>query len=176
LPTKEDPALAFLTARWLSGTVLAVLVWAWAVPSFAAPPAEPEETLPALLKAKPLETARGDDELRKLQKERYNAALKELQLRGEVIAAGKDTPLDGIYDSAGRLLDAELDLAETPAERVAVRQKQVGLSKEVEATTKHFYEAGNSKVAPADVEKARYARLTAEINLLRARKDLPRPK
>jgi hypothetical protein len=81
-----------------------------------------------------------------------------------------------IYDAAGRLLDAELDLAETPAERVAVRQKQVGLSKEVEATTKHFSEAGNSKVTPADVEKARYARLTAEINLLRAQKDLPTPK
>jgi hypothetical protein len=168
--------VTFLTARWPSGTVLAVLAWAWAVPSFAAPPAEPEETLPALLKAEPLKTAPGDDELRKLQKERYNAALKELHLRNELIAAGKDTPLDGIYDAAGRLLDAELDLAQTPAERVAVRQKQLGLSKEVEATTKHFSEAGNSKVSPADVEKARYARLTAEIKLLRAKKDLPTPK
>jgi hypothetical protein len=146
-----------------------VLAWAWAVPSFAAPPAEPEEALPALLKAQPRETARGDDELRKLQKERYNAALKELQLRGELVAAGKDTPLDGIYDAAGRLLDAELDLAETPAERVAVRQKQVGVSKEVEAMTKRYADAGNAKVSPADVEKARYARLTAEMNLLRAK-------
>jgi hypothetical protein len=168
--------VTFLTARWPSGTVLTVLAWAWALPSFAAPPAEPEQALPALLKAKPLAMARGDDELRKLQKERYNAALKELQIRNEAVAAGKDTPLDGIYDAAGRLLDAELDLAETPAERVAVRQKQVWLSKEVAATTKRFADAGNPKVPPADVEKARSARLAAEINLLRARKDLPKPK
>jgi hypothetical protein len=153
-----------------------VLAWALAVPSFAAPPAEPDEMLQALLKAKPLETARGDDELRKVQKERYNAALKELNIRSELVVAGKDTPLDGTYDAAGRLLDAELDLAETPAERVAVRQKQVGLSKEVEAMTERFSLAGNSKLSSADVEKARYARLTAEMNLLRARKDLPRPK
>jgi hypothetical protein len=156
--------------------VLALLAWAWAVPSFAAPPAEPEEALPALLKAEPLKAARGDDELRKLQKERYTAALKELQLRNELVTAGKDTLIDGIYDAAGRLLDAELDIAQTPAERVAVRQKQVGLSKEVEATTKRFADAGSPKVSPADVEKAHYARLTAEINLLRARKDLPRAK
>jgi adenosylhomocysteine nucleosidase len=167
--------MTFLNAKWPRPIVLGVLALAWTVLSQAAPPDEPEEKVLALLKAKPLDPAKGDDELRKLQKERYNTALKELQLRNALITAGRSNPLDGLFDAAGLLLEAELDLAETPAERVAVREKQVELLKEVEKTTRRYADTGSVRVTPADVERVRSARLAAEINLLRARKDTPKP-
>jgi hypothetical protein len=165
--------MTLLSAKWPSVVILAVLCCALGVPS---PAAEPEEKEPALLKAKPLEPAKGDDELRKLQKERYNAALKEVQLRYEYVKAGKALALDVIADASRRLLDAELDLAEKPADRVAVYEKQLEFAKDVEKIIEARAAAGFRDFSAADVEQARYARLTAEVNLLRAKKDVPKSK
>jgi hypothetical protein len=126
-----------------------------------------DDKLPAVLDNKPLEPAKGDDEERKLLKERYNAALRELQARFHVFEAGMGA-LETLFDAAKRVLDSELELCLKPAERVGVREKYLELARAVEKIQQARFDAGRAGVA--DVEQARYLRLDAELQLLRAKK------
>jgi hypothetical protein len=129
--------------------------------------ARDEDKLPAVLENKPLEPAKGDDEERKLLKERYNAALAELRARYQRFEAGNDT-LDALFDAARRVLDSELELCGKAAERVAVREKYLELAREVEKIQQARVDAG--RAGAQDLEQARYLRIDAQLQLLRAKK------
>jgi hypothetical protein len=126
-----------------------------------------EDKLPAVLDNKPLEPAKGDDEERKLLKERYNAALRELQSRFLIFEAGKGT-LETLSDAAKRVLDSELELCVKPAERIGVREKYLELARVAEKVQQARRDAGNASIA--DLEQARYFRIDAELKLLREKK------
>ena len=132
--------------------------------------AEPEPPLPpepAILKAKPLKPAPGDDELRKLLIARYNAAVAEMELRYAEISAGRAT-FEVAAEAARHLVDSGIELTDKPAEQLAFREKYLELAKEVERIIKAQFEAG--RIGEADLAKARYLRLDAEVQMLKAKR------
>jgi hypothetical protein len=126
-----------------------------------------DEKTPAVLDAKPMEPAKGDDELHKLLKERYNAALEEVQVRFKQVIAGTGNP-DELARAGRRLLHARLELCEKAADRVPVYEQQLELARMVEKIQKARHDAG--QVSVADWDQARYERLDIEIGLLNAKK------
>lgn len=125
-----------------------------------------EVKLPAFLKARPAQAADGDDALRKLYKERYNAALKVAAARYLEFLAGRGS-MEQFHFACRLLLRTELEMADKPAEKLTVREKFLTLAKEIEAIEEQRFEAGRASVA--DKELARVNRLTAEIELLQAK-------
>ena len=110
------------------------------------------------------------DHLRKLLKERYNAALAAATVRFMEFLAGRSTLNEGLYRAARRLLDAEMDLSDKPADRIKVREKFLALAKDLEEIERGRHQAG--RTSPAEYETARYFRLTAEVDLLKAKRRL----
>lgn len=72
---------------------------------------------------------------------------------------------DEVFVLRRDLLAAELDLCNTPAERIAVCEKTVQLAKKQEQLARDFVAVG--KLAKGGAAKARLSRLEAEIELLR---------
>jgi len=135
----------------------------------------PDQRRPfGFLKAEPLKAAKGDDELLKLSKERYNTALEVA--KGYLYRAKVDPNFtwNQIQDAAKKLLIAELELSEKPADQIAAYEKNLVLARESEEVAKQFLEGGQG--TPLDVANARYYRLTAEIELLKAKRKAMPPK
>ncbi len=115
--------------------------------------------------------APGDDELRKLLIDRYNVVLLETKDRYAMLVGGA-FPTDSIpliVDAGNRLLRSELDLCETPADRVRGYEKHVALTHYFAVKMQEREQAG--LVSRADAGHAKYARLDAEIQLLKAKRD-----
>jgi outer membrane protein TolC len=128
---------------------------------------QPGEKMPAVLSAKPLKAEAGDDELRKLLKERYNAALEEMQARYAEFQAGRIT-LDMLHEAAQRVLDSQVALTDKPAEHVRIYEQQLELARDVERATQLHYDAGRKTIA--ELARARYVRLDVEIKLVVAKR------
>jgi hypothetical protein len=126
-----------------------------------------DDKMPAVLDAKPMEAAKGDDELHKLMKERYNAALEEVRVRFKQFLNGIGNPNE-LGHAGRRLLHARLELCEKAAERVPVYEQHLELARMVEKIQKARHDAGQASVA--DWDQARVERLDVEIQLLRAKK------
>lgn len=125
-----------------------------------------EEKRPLLLAAEPRESKPGDDELRKLLVDRYNAGLAELQARYEEYKIGL-APLDALLGAAQRLAHAGGELNDKPADRLVFLEQFLELARHVESMQEALTEVGRSRVA--DLQWARYVRADAEIQLLRAK-------
>jgi hypothetical protein len=136
-------------------------------PAAAAARADDEVSLPALFDAKPLESATGDDDLRKLLKERYNAAVDMGRARFQEYVAGRGT-LDILLEAGRYVLRAEVELNDKPADQVRVREKYLELTKEIEKINNARFQAG--QLSLADKEQAHYVRVDAEIQLLKAKR------
>jgi hypothetical protein len=128
---------------------------------------------PALLSAEPRKPAPGADELQKLLIARNNAALTELQARGQELQAGRIT-LDVLLDAARRWRDSALELSEKPAEQMAIRAQILDLAQYIEAVHEAKVNAGTAKIA--DMAMARYFRIDAEIQLLKLKQKMEKPK
>jgi hypothetical protein len=133
---------------------------------------QPAAKLPALLSAKPLPPVPGEDESRKLLREKRNEAVAAARGSYEEFLKGRgDT--DDVYRSCQRVVGAELELSATPAERVALLKQLVEAMTEVEKVLQSW--RALRRVRDADVHRARYERLDAEIRLLRAKRDAEPP-
>ncbi len=167
--TKPEP--------WLSLCLLMTLVGnsAAQAPS-QKPPDQPEEKLPALLAAKPLKEDPKDDELRKLLKARYNEALGEAKdfYESEKLPPARLINLNDRYGRWQRLVQAGLELCDKPAEKVALLTQYVELTKELEKKEQARFDAGRE--AAYELRRARYERLDAEIQLLRAKREADKAK
>ena len=126
-----------------------------------------EKELSVRFPFKAVKVEAGDDELRRLLKERYNAAVGELHDRTKEFLAGRGT-LEYLFDAHRRLTRAGLEVYEKPADRVALLQKNLDQAKEVEKVNQARFDAG--RIASQDLHRSRYFRLDAEIELLRARR------
>jgi hypothetical protein len=134
----------------------------------AAQPNPPAEApLPAILKAKPLKPGPGDDELRKLLIARYNTAVAEMAARYTEFLAGR-TPMEDFVAVARRLVHSGVELSDKPADQLAFREQFLELAKEVERAQQARHEAG--RISVADLESARYLRLDAEVEVLKAKR------
>jgi hypothetical protein len=134
---------------------------------------QPEITAPALLSAKPLKEDPKDDELRKLLKARYNEGVGEVKMRHEQYKFGLGG-IDDLFQAGQRLVQAGLELHDKSAEKVVLLTQYLELTKDIEKLSQTRYDAGLSQ--PAELCRARYQRLDAEIQLLRAKREADRDK
>ena len=103
--------------------------------------------------------------IRKLQLERRDELKKAMTALEEEFLAGRGT-LDILLKTSRLLLQAELDVATTAAQRVAAHAAHLRITKRIEKVTRARHEAGRAK--QADTHQARAARLEAEIDWLKA--------
>jgi hypothetical protein len=157
--------------RWLPVCLLlaAVRSAAGQVGPLGKPAFRPDVKFPALLSAEPLRENPDDDEMRKLLKERYNAALGEARhsYALEGVLCGGDNQ-DYRYGSWKRVLQAGLEAYDGPAEKVALLRDYLQLTKEAEQLEELRYKVGRCKID--HVHRARYERLDAELRLLLAKR------
>jgi hypothetical protein len=127
----------------------------------------PSAELDALI-GKPQKLKRDDDELTKLLKERYNAAQREVRARLAAHIIIPQNSLEEIFGCFRRLHNSELELSDKPTDRVTVLEKHVKVAKWFEKVQEDLFKSdvGN----PESLENARYWRLDAEIQLLKAKR------
>ena len=130
-------------------------------------PADAARVSPEILAfLKPVAIAEGDSELQKKLKERHNVAVKMLAERVNEYRKGV-RDIGPVFEAARLTAEAKLDLAENAEARTAVRQQLLGVAKLVENNLAQQLAKGFG--SKADLERARYARLTLEVELLRAK-------
>jgi hypothetical protein len=119
---------------------------------------------PPALRAKPLEPAAGDSKLTRLLKERYNAALEDLQASVQLAWQGRQV-FGFLLEAQTRCLEAGLELKDRRAERIALLKDHLELAKRVEQEINKRFQDG--RVSVQDRARGRYLRLNVEIRLLR---------
>jgi hypothetical protein len=128
--------------------------------------------LPRYLKTTYLKPAADDDEMRKLLKERYNAAVVVMKIKYLQADAGK-VPFEAVFPAAKKVLELDLELNDKPADQVAAREKMLELAKEAERVVYEQYMAGRAGLD--DLAELRGFRLDAEMELLKAKKKAAAP-
>ncbi len=100
--------------------------------------------------------------------ERRRAVLERLvEFEQAAYEQGRER-LDRVVDARLELLEAELELAEGPAQRVAIRARMVAMLEKLEEGCRRRSEAGLA--TSADLYRAQAARLAAQVALLRERR------
>jgi hypothetical protein len=160
--------------------VLAALAAAWCLtpPRSGALAAQEKSSdakkVPALLSAKPLSTTDQKDKLRRLVRERYNLALEEVRARYRRYQDEPNSSLELIFDALHRLRVAGVEAADTGRGRIEFLQRYVELTRYIEQGVEQGVKAGG--LGGAERVRARYLRVDAELQLLRAQRDLSGPK
>jgi hypothetical protein len=141
-----------------------------------APPAQSDIKLPSFLSVMPPAEDRKDDAMKKLLKARFTAALGEardyyeFEMRAnEGGPTIRDDP-DFKYALWRRVLQAGLDVYETPVEKVALLERFVTMTRDLEELVQKRYQAGRCRIG--DLDRAKYERIGAEIRLLRAKRSV----
>lgn len=138
-------------------------------------PVQPEVKVPTLLTAKPVKEDPKDDDLRKLLKARYNEAVAEMEARYKEFLSGRERgTFDAMVEVAQRLVQSGLELNDKPAERAALLAQYVELTKEVEKIAQARFDV--ARIPVDELHRARYQRLDAEIQLLRAKREVDKAK
>jgi outer membrane protein TolC len=119
------------------------------------------------LAEKPLPIKPKDDELQNLLKARYEAAQAGVDMLRKQYEVGT-FDLNPMLEASQRLRVARLELCEKPEEKIACLEELVRFMKSIEEVAERKSRAGLE--ANVDVMRARYYRLDAEIELLRAKR------
>lgn len=120
----------------------------------------------ALLAADLVEEDPQDDELRKLLKARYNAAVLELKVLHALYQNGRAS-VESFAEVGRRIVESGSAIREEPGARAVLLEQYVALLKAIERSTQLSLEHGIA--TPGDLHRARCIRLDAEIEWLRAR-------
>jgi hypothetical protein len=130
-----------------------------------------DDKLPAVLRAKRIDVK--DDTLRKLLKERYNEAAAEVMHLRALNEVGQVTA-ELLFDAGQRLMTAGLELSDKPDDMVAFLSAYSELPKQAEKVFETKYVS--STLTTRELHQARYHRIGAEIQLLRAKRDMEKAK
>lgn len=114
--------------------------------------------------AAPAASGKPSEAVRQLQKERVKALKEHLEGSFERVKIGKD-PLLTLIDTLRELADAELELADTPAQEVAALEIALARFRELEKDVEEWAPAGVQRVQRHPVAQVRAARIKAEIEL-----------
>src|SRR5262245_42271119 len=122
--------------------------WLWAglgsVGAQQPKPADADDPIVAklrpILKAKPLEPSKEDDQLKKLLKARYNTALRLLRARYEYVESGRRAP-DALFEPARLVHDSWIELHEKPADQIAMRETYLEIAKDMEKIVEEQFQA-----------------------------------
>jgi len=112
--------------------------------------------------ATPAASGKPSEAVRQLQKERVKALKEHLQGLYERVKIGRD-PVLNLIDTLRELADAELELADTPAQEVAALEIAVARFRELEKELEVLVPAGLQRAQ--SVAQFRAARLKVEIEL-----------
>lgn len=113
----------------------------------------------------------GADELQKLLVARYNAVFAELGAVGAAYSNGTTTH-HAIFDAQKRLLQAELELSDKPADQIAAYESYLESTKAFEAKIKALAILQTVGGEANKYYQAKFMRLDAEIQLMRAKRKL----
>jgi hypothetical protein len=105
-------------------------------------------------------------DVRDLLRQRYEAALVTWGSRAKEFLAGRGT-LDFLHEAALSLVEAELELDGSPADRLAALERYWEFTKRGEEINRGRYQDG--RIAVQDLFESKYQRIVAEIRLGRAR-------
>jgi hypothetical protein len=135
--------------------------------TLAQPTTERPEVHPAVLAfVKPVVVLPDDSELLKKLKQRHNVAVSLLEERVKAYKQG-GLDLNSVFEAAKFTSEAKLDLAADATARITTLNEILEVAKLFE---KHFQQQLEGGFGTrADLERARYARLSVEIELLKAR-------
>jgi hypothetical protein len=114
----------------------------------------------------PMESAPGDSELIQMMKQKHNSAVRLLDLRVREYRSGVGS-LSLVFDAARTVADAKMELAQTADARVGVAEQVLAVTRDMEDRMQKQVSAGFG--SQADLERAKLARLTAEVELLKLR-------
>jgi hypothetical protein len=138
------------------------------------PPAGPAELSPTILAfLKPVEPAAGDSELQQKLKERHNVAVKLLEARVNEYKRGV-RDIAPVFEAARLAAEAKLDLDPSDKARVAVLEQTLEVARVIESSLQQQLDKGFG--SKGDLERARFGRLTVEVELIKARQKLGSPK
>jgi len=110
-----------------------------------------------------------DPELKRNLEERVQVARTLLAIEQKKLESGRSTP-EEVSHSLSRVIEAQLALAGSPQEEITLREQQVAFAKQAEEQMKKKIEVGAA--SPMDALLAQYERLTAECDLLKAKRRL----
>jgi hypothetical protein len=114
----------------------------------------------------------GDDERRKILKERYRAIHRGFAETFRYYhAGGRGSTVDVVFSSPRRLAAAAVALNNTPANRLAVAERTLLISRITEAISEEHFDIG--RISIQDRATSQVNRLTAEIALLELRTRFP---
>jgi hypothetical protein len=126
----------------------------------------------AKIKQRFVTAEQGDDELRKLLKERYRCALEEFELtrRREDIVFDKGVWLDQLISSHRKMVETALELLNLPEEQAQILDDLLRNAIELD---KNFRERVQRGLAlPQDAERAHGHRLDVETALLKVKRKI----
>jgi beta-lactamase regulating signal transducer with metallopeptidase domain len=127
----------------------------------------PEKRDVGLSQIKEMQPAPGDDELRKLQKERYNAALRELKLNENQFDMGT-TRVSAVSQATRKFVEAWQALAQQPAEELRAVDWYVDSTNRLwKGAHARLMAGGTTGFAPVDEAEARAARFEAQIEAMK---------
>jgi hypothetical protein len=106
------------------------------------------------------------EKIKKLLTQRRDLLKKTLDLHFRAIQGGGALRADRLTKLSKELLQAELDLAATPKERLAAHEARLELAKRIEKTVRKAHEAGGATTI--DLNLAEADRIEAEVGWLRA--------
>ena len=152
----------------LSRFALSILAWSAACCASTAQdkPAEKSPPDPRIMSFITLEIRDGDSELRRLLKQRYNAAGEELRARAMLYGGGR-TSLEDLAACVERFTKAGAELAESPVEKVKELELAHNAAQWIEAIVSEKFEHGVESVQA--MKHVKVVRYDLEIQLYRAR-------
>jgi hypothetical protein len=124
---------------------------------------------PAFVTAKIYRIDDKEVDSRRLPKERMNYAIRETRLRFDEFRSDAGD-LDALFNAGHRACEARLDLANIPELRLILLTEYLEFLKEIEKLNQTRFDA--NKISKQQLEHAHFERLTAEIDLLRAKDEM----
>lgn len=154
--------------RLIRGFTLATILFAASLPAtlYAQRAAKLSPKVMAVINGPLLELKDDDSPLLRLKKERFNAALKEAKARFDLYDRGL-TRIPELIDVGERLFAAEADLYDEPEKKAQLLQRQLDVY--VEAETNLEKQVKDGLATQADLERLRYDKLSAQIDLYKAK-------
>jgi hypothetical protein len=138
-------------------------------PATAATPREVDPAVASFMKL--VEPAAEDDTLRRKLIERHNTAVRLLELHIERYRNGV-ADSSAVFETAKDVAEAKMSLARTPAEREAAAGQVVEVTRSVESRLEKQFQSGLG--LELNVMRARLARETAEVELLKLQQEQQR--
>ncbi len=131
-----------------------------------------QKKMPKLLTSKPLETEGEKDQMARLLRQRYNAALEEVRLRYKQFS-NNTTGMEPMLDACRRLLASGATAITIGRNRIEFLESYLELTEDLAARSEQYAKSGQGHQAEA--AQARYMVLDARIQLLHAQRRLAGP-